>query len=68
MAKADLVLTDHNLREEYADWRALEQACEEFMADVNTRPHRATRQAPLVLLGEEHDIPTISPPHPHELA
>ena len=30
---------------EYADWQALEQACQEFMADVNTRPHRATRAA-----------------------
>jgi transposase len=44
IAKADLVPTDHNLREEYADWRALERACQEFMADVNTRPHRATRR------------------------
>ena len=38
IAKADLVPTDHNLREQYADWQALEQACQEFMADVNTRP------------------------------
>src|ERR1700760_3255446 len=42
IAKADLVPTDHNLREDSADWQALEQACREFMADVNTRPHRAT--------------------------
>ena len=27
IAKADLVPTDHNLREQYADWQALEQAC-----------------------------------------
>ena len=54
VAKADLVPTDHNLREEYADWRALEQACQEFMADVNTRPHRVTREAPVVLLAQEH--------------
>ena len=43
VAKADLVPTDHNLRDQYADWQALERACQEFMADVNTRPHRATR-------------------------
>jgi hypothetical protein len=55
IAKADLVPTAHNLREEYADWQALEQACEEFMADVNTRPHRATREAPVLLLAREHE-------------
>jgi hypothetical protein len=43
VAKADLVPTDHNLRDEYEDWPALERACESFMADVNARPHRATR-------------------------
>ena len=51
VAKADLVPTDHNLREEYQDWQALEAACQQFMADVNTRAHRATRQPPLALLG-----------------
>ncbi len=55
VAKADLVPTDHNLRDEYEDWAALERACESFMAEVNTRPHRATRQAPVVLLGREHE-------------
>lgn len=54
IAKADLVPTDHNLREEYPDWPALETACQEFMADVNTRPHRATRRAPVELLADEH--------------
>ena len=55
VAKADLVPTDHNLREEYADWRALEAACAQFMADVNTREHRATRQPPVMLLAQEHE-------------
>src|SRR5579875_1013175 len=55
IAKADLVPTDHNLREQYPDWQALEQACQEFMADVNTRPHRATRQPPVLLLSQEHE-------------
>ncbi len=54
VAKADLVPTDHNLREEYQDWQALEVACQQFMADVNTRAHRATHQPPLALLGQEH--------------
>ena len=67
IAKADLVPTDHNLREEYADWRALEQACQEFMADVNTRPHRSTRQPPVILLAEEHEHLHRLPRLPHTL-
>jgi len=67
VAKADLVPTDHNLREQYEDWRALERACMEFMADVNTRPHRATRQPPVVLLGQEHEHLHRLPRLPHTL-
>ena len=67
IAKADLVPTDHNLREEYADWQALERACEEFMAEVNTRTHRATRQAPLVLLAQEHEQLRRVPRRAHTL-
>jgi len=55
VAKADLVPTDHNLREQYSDWRALEAACAQLMADVNTREHRATRQPAVVLLAQEHE-------------
>ena len=55
VAKADLVPTDHNLRDEYEDFGALERACEQFMADVNTRPHRITRRPPVEMLGEEHE-------------
>jgi hypothetical protein len=61
VAKADLVPTDHNLRDEYQDWQALETACQGFMADVNTRPHRSTRQPPVLLLEQEHE-------HLHRLA
>jgi len=67
IAKADLVPTDHNLRDEYEDWQALEQACLQFMADVNTRPHRATRQPPVVLLAQEHDHLHRVPKLPHTL-
>jgi hypothetical protein len=67
IAKADLVPTDHNLREEYADWQALEQACAQFTADVNTRAHRATRQPPVVLLGQEHEHLNRLPRVPHTL-
>jgi transposase len=67
LAKADLVPTDHNLREEYPDWLALERACQEFMADVNTRRHRATRQPPLVMLEQEHEHLHRLPRLPHTL-
>jgi hypothetical protein len=61
VARADLVPTDHNLRAQYEDFAALERACEEFMADVNTRPHRATGRPPVAMLAEEHE-------HLHRLA
>jgi hypothetical protein len=67
VAKADLVPTDHNLREQYEDWPALERACEQFMADVNTRPHRATRQPPITLLAQEHAHLHRLPRLPHTL-
>ena len=67
IAKADLVPTDHNLRDDYADWGALERACQSLMADVNTRPHRATRQAPVSLLAREHEHLHRLPRLPHTL-
>lgn len=67
LAQADLVPAWHNLREQYEDWPALERACEEFMADVNTRAHRATRRPPVVLLAEEHERLHRLPRRPHTL-
>jgi transposase len=67
VAQADLVPTWQNLREQYQDWPALERACLEFMADVNTRPHRATRQPPLTLLAKEHERLHRVPRLPHTL-
>jgi hypothetical protein len=67
IAKADLVPTDHNLRDGYEDWAALERACESFMADVNTRPHRSTREAPVDLLAQEHEHMHRLPRLPHTL-
>jgi hypothetical protein len=67
VAQADLVPTDHNLRDEYPDWQALEAACLGFMANVNTRQHRATRQPPIVLLAEEHERLHRLPRLPHTL-
>jgi hypothetical protein len=53
IAKADLVPTDANLRDEYGSWSELVEACEAFMAKVNQRPHRTTRRAPAEMLAEE---------------
>jgi transposase len=64
IAKADLVPTDHNLRDGYEDFAALERACVEFCERVNTREHRITRRAPAVLLAEErqqlHRLPEMA--------
>lgn len=65
IAKADLVPTDHNLRDEYEDFAQLEAACEQFMAEVNTRPHRVTRRPPIEMLGEEHEHLHRLPRLPH---
>jgi transposase len=65
IAKADLVPTDHNLREEYEDFAQLDAACEEFMAQVNTRPHRVTRRPPIEMLAAEHDQLHRVPRLPH---
>jgi hypothetical protein len=65
IAKAELVPTDHNLRDEYEDFAALERACERFMAEVNTRPHRATMEPPVIRLAEEHETLHRLPRLPH---
>ncbi|HYB25572.1 MAG TPA: IS21 family transposase [Solirubrobacteraceae bacterium] len=65
VARADLVPTDHNLRPAYGSFAELEAACEEFMADVNTRPHRATLEPPIDRLGEEHERLHRLPRLPH---
>ena len=64
IAKADLVPTDHNLRDAYGSFAELEQACAEFCERVNTREHRITRRAPAVMLAEErgrlHRLPAMA--------
>jgi transposase len=67
VAKADLVPTDHNLRDEYSDFAELEGACEQWMAEVNTRAHRVTRRPPLEMLAEEHEHLHRLPRLPHTL-
>jgi transposase len=53
IAKADLVPTEHNLRANYESFAELEAACAAFCERVNTREHRVTRRAPVVMLAEE---------------
>lgn len=55
IAKADVVPTEHNLRAGYGSFAELEGACEEFCDRVNTREHRVTRRAPVVMLAEERE-------------
>jgi hypothetical protein len=63
IAKADLVPTDANLLDAYPSWAELVEGCEAFMAEVNGRSHRATRQEPQLMLTEErgrlHAVPQI---------
>jgi hypothetical protein len=67
VAKADLVPTDYNLRGEYQDFAALERACEQLMAEVNSRPHRATTEPPVIRLAAEHERLHRLPKLPHTL-
>ncbi|MEV4418271.1 IS21 family transposase [Catellatospora sp. NPDC049609] len=61
IAKRDLVPTLTNLRGAYETFTQIEQACDEFMAEVNTRVHRETRRRPVEMLDEErfrlHRVP-----------
>jgi len=65
IAKADLLPADHNLRPEYSSFAELEAACQQWMADVNTRVHRATQEAPLIRLAAEHERLHRLPRVPH---
>ena len=65
ISKADPVPTETNLRAGYGCFTELEQACTEFMTQVNSRVHRVTRRAPGEMLAEErarlHRVPDV--PH-----
>jgi len=68
VAKTDLVPTDANLLLAYADWAALESACETFCTEVNTRAHRVTRRAPTEMLAEEQSRLHRLPEHAYTSA
>jgi transposase len=68
VAKADLVPTDANLLPVYEDWAGLEAACEQFCVDINARPHRVTRRAPVEMLAEEQARLHRLPEYPYTTA
>jgi Integrase core domain/Mu transposase, C-terminal domain len=68
LAKADLVPTETNLREQYGSFAELEVACEAFCEQVNARVHRVTRRAPVEMLAEERARLHPVPQHPHTVA
>jgi len=53
IAKADIVPTSANLRDDYDSWAGLVEACATFMDKVNSRAHRVTRRVPADMLAEE---------------
>lgn len=68
ISKADLVPTDANLRDEYASFVELEEACVGFCEKVNTRAHRVTRRPPVEMLAEERPYLHPVATHPHTVA
>jgi hypothetical protein len=53
IAKADLVPTDAQPARRLRSWAELVEACDAFMAEVNSRDHRVTRRPPDEMLVEE---------------
>ena len=68
LAKADLVPTETNLLEAYASFTDLERACEQLCEELNSRPHRLTRRAPVEMLAEERARLHPLPVAPHTVA
>jgi hypothetical protein len=68
IAKADLVPTEANLLGEYGSFAELEAACRVFCEQVNARPHRVTRRAPVEMLADERSRLHPLPAHPYTAA
>jgi transposase len=68
IAKADLVPTQVNLREDYRSFAELEAACRAFGEEVNGRPHRETRRRPAEALIEERARLHLLPKMPFTVA
>ena len=68
IAKADLVPTAANLREDYASFGELEDACAAFCDKVNARVHRETGRRPVDMLAEERARLHVLPAEPYAAA
>jgi hypothetical protein len=68
LARADLVPTEANLLTAYATFREAVVACEELMATLNERPHRATRRPPAEMLAEDRQHLHTLPAEPYAAA
>ena len=68
LAKADLLPTDVNLLPAYQSFGQLADACNEFMREVNTRPHRITKRPPAEMLTEERRLMHPLPKRPFAAA
>ena len=68
IAKADLVPTEANLREDYGSFPELVAACDAFGDTVNTRPHTETRRPPVEMLSEERAHCHVLPADPFTAA
>jgi hypothetical protein len=55
LAKADLVPTEYNLRDDYRSFGELETACAALSAELNARVHSVTRARPVERLAVERD-------------
>lgn len=68
IAKADLVPTAANLRDDYGSWDELEVACEQAMTKFNTRPHALTGEKPADRLDIEVGLLHAVPAEPYTVA
>jgi hypothetical protein len=68
IAKADLVPTEANLREQYETFAELADACRLWCDQVNSRRHRATGQIPADRLDIERTTLHVLPAEPLALA
>lgn len=68
IAKADLVPTDTNLRDDYRSFAELVEACDDFSRKVNGRPHTETKRPPQQMLAEEQAHLHVLPDEPYTAA
>ena len=68
LAKADLVPTEYNLRDDYRSFSELETACRELGVTLNARPHAVTRRPPAEMLAVEAEAMHAIPDAPYTAA